>query len=429
MNMAVATLLMGNAQQLTSGKNLSPNKPVNSFQQIISQVMTTEGESQTELLSQLKELLNLDLQTLFKSLEQGVSEEIPEKLSQQLVERFNELIIEFDGDLNNLMKDTLTQITSDFSVVDSEEQTVQVIGAFILNSMTQSDQKVNPITKPDALVQGERVLSKIVQMIKSPTDSSNQLQNNKIPLDIKIPDGWSKKWNELLTKLNQPTTKTQSLEMSLVSNRLVDSIKQLVTTPKARFELNQLNWTDISTNKNRSLQSQPVSSIDQSQINGQLTKQEQFIIHMTRPEQSTTSTTNQKQIIEQLQKIIQSTRFTQVGAQKQLSIQLKPANLGDMMLKFTQIDGQMAVKISVTTQAAKEMLEGNLQQLRHMFSPNQVVVERQVDQTNTDYTQQFTDKDESQQDQDSQEHAQDQTDSNEEQLEKSFSDYLFEEEV
>jgi flagellar hook-length control protein FliK len=47
------------------------------------------------------------------------------------------------------------------------------------------------------------------------------------------------------------------------------------------------------------------------------------------------------------------------------------------MVQLTKVDGEMLVKITATTQAAKEALESNVRQLRHMFSPQQVVIEKQ----------------------------------------------------
>nr|WP_281349716.1 flagellar hook-length control protein FliK [Ornithinibacillus caprae] len=61
----------------------------------------------------------------------------------------------------------------------------------------------------------------------------------------------------------------------------------------------------------------------------------------------------------------------------QLSITLRPDNLGEMMVKLTQVNGEMTVKILVSSQAAKEMLESNINQLKTMFSPHQVQIERQ----------------------------------------------------
>src|SRR5699024_4075522 len=44
---------------------------------------------------------------------------------------------------------------------------------------------------------------------------------------------------------------------------------------------------------------------------------------------------------------------------------------------FIEMNGEMTVKITVSSQATKKMLEANIHQLKNMFSPHQVVIEKQ----------------------------------------------------
>ncbi|WP_404459252.1 flagellar hook-length control protein FliK [Oceanobacillus kapialis] len=112
-----------------------------------------------------------------------------------------------------------------------------------------------------------------------------------------------------------------------------------------------------------------------SGLNGPLSQIEQYVIHVS-PSQS--SKAPDKQLMDQFQQMIHSSKFaTKFNGATQLSISLRPENLGDMMVKLTQINGEMTVKILVSSQAAKDMMEGNLHQLRNMFSPHQVVIEKQ----------------------------------------------------
>src|SRR5690625_83745 len=82
------------------------------------------------------------------------------------------------------------------------------------------------------------------------------------------------------------------------------------------------------------------------------------------------------EIMTQFNNIIRKSNFLKTDNMNQLSITLRPDNLGSMTVRFTQVDGEMIVKIIVTTQAAKNMLESNIHQLKHMFSPHQVTIER-----------------------------------------------------
>ncbi|WP_100010956.1 flagellar hook-length control protein FliK [Lentibacillus sediminis] len=104
-------------------------------------------------------------------------------------------------------------------------------------------------------------------------------------------------------------------------------------------------------------------------------KLEQYVIHL---QQTQNAPAPDKQLIEQFQNAVKSSRFLAgQNGMNQLQVAFRPENLGEMMVRLTQINGEMTVKIIVSSQAAKEMLEGNLHQLRNMFSPQQVVIEKE----------------------------------------------------
>ncbi|MFA1820672.1 flagellar hook-length control protein FliK [Virgibacillus oceani] len=101
----------------------------------------------------------------------------------------------------------------------------------------------------------------------------------------------------------------------------------------------------------------------------------QYVVYVN---QGQSLQTQGQQLTDQFQTILKSSEFLAApNSGNQLILSLKPENLGEMMIRFTQVNGEMTVKILVTTQAAKEMLETNMHQLRNMFSPQQVVVEKQ----------------------------------------------------
>ena len=82
-------------------------------------------------------------------------------------------------------------------------------------------------------------------------------------------------------------------------------------------------------------------------------------------------------LLNKFQTIIRESQFqrTPLGG-TQLSITLQPGNLGNMTVQFVQVDGEIAVKIIVSSQAVRELIESNIHQLKHMFSPHQVLVEK-----------------------------------------------------
>ncbi|MFD2044105.1 flagellar hook-length control protein FliK [Ornithinibacillus salinisoli] len=106
-----------------------------------------------------------------------------------------------------------------------------------------------------------------------------------------------------------------------------------------------------------------------------ITKLEQFVIHVNQTQEAKPV---DKQLMDQVQKVMKSSKFlSMANGTNQLSLTLRPENLGDMMVKLTQVNGEMTVKIMVTSQATKEMLESNMNQLKNMFSPHQVSIEKQ----------------------------------------------------
>lgn len=114
---------------------------------------------------------------------------------------------------------------------------------------------------------------------------------------------------------------------------------------------------------------QPLSAMPMSKV-------EQFVIHLQ--QQQPNSQTVDQQLMDQFQKAMKTSKFfTGNSGTSQLHIALKPDNLGEMMIKLIQLNGEMTVKITVSAQATKDMLESNIHQLKHLFSPSQVVIEKQ----------------------------------------------------
>lgn len=106
-----------------------------------------------------------------------------------------------------------------------------------------------------------------------------------------------------------------------------------------------------------------------------ISRMEQYVVYLNEDQ---SARVQGQQLTAQFQSIMKSSNFMlSPNAGNQLMISLRPENLGEMMIRFTQVNGEMTVKILVTTQAAKEMLESNINQLRNMFSPQQVVIEKQ----------------------------------------------------
>lgn len=83
------------------------------------------------------------------------------------------------------------------------------------------------------------------------------------------------------------------------------------------------------------------------------------------------------EMVNKFMQIVQKSHFLMRNNQQMgLSITLRPEQLGNMHVRFQQVNGEMIVKIVVSSQMAKDMLDSHVHQLKHLFSPHQVVIER-----------------------------------------------------
>ncbi|SFF70503.1 flagellar hook-length control protein FliK [Halobacillus alkaliphilus] len=201
-----------------------------------------------------------------------------------------------------------------------------------------------------------------VLVIKDVIQSISQISNQ-------VPE---EKWTSMLSKLTEQGTEFENK----LFRGLWHTYQNRQTVPPGYQRLSPINgkemgkWisqyiekhTDHSGTSISSLQTMPISRVEQ---------------HVIQVHQNQSSSSVPNQFMKELERILQSSRwFTSKPGSMEMQLRLKPNNLGEMMVKFAQINGELTVKIIASSQAAKEMLESNMGQLRHMFSPQQVVVEK-----------------------------------------------------
>lgn len=196
------------------------------------------------------------------------------------------------------------------------------------------------------------------------------------------------KWVALANKYSTETNHSYTLPTESTSENKAQTMwKELLNTFQKRNELatNQHYQTNakvtskdigkwmqgilseqFTIEENRGIQSINLS-------NQPLSKIEQYVIYLN---QSGTNHSIDKQLIDQFQQVIGTSRFLSLNnGVNQLSIAIRPDNLGEMMVRFTEINGEMTLKIIVSSQATRQILESNIHQLKNMFSPHQVVIE------------------------------------------------------
>lgn len=121
--------------------------------------------------------------------------------------------------------------------------------------------------------------------------------------------------------------------------------------------------------------------------------------------------------------IQQQMSLQQRGPMQSLSMVLTPDHLGTLQVNFSQVNGEMLVRIIASSGYAKEMLESNLHQLKHVFSPHQVQIVRADDTVIEDALQQQEDEELEEHEE---HHDEQQDETKEEQITLDFSS-LFEE--
>lgn len=110
------------------------------------------------------------------------------------------------------------------------------------------------------------------------------------------------------------------------------------------------------------------------QLHQQMTPVEQYVMHVRTQEGSVNSN---EQMMQQFQQIVNQSAIGKNQFFKQLSITIQPEQLGEITIRFVQMEGELIAKITVTSHATKSALESNLHQLKNMFAPHQVMIEKQ----------------------------------------------------
>jgi len=291
----------------------------------------------------------------------------------------NKLVIE-ETDQDSISSEKLVEMLEhiQISLIDNEasledvEEQLEILLDWVnnnsINLLEQSTLFQNLKTQVEHILQKQdlsegnvaRLAFTIEQLLDSPLKKGGVLKylNPEISED-KITSKEKAIWQELVQNYQKrkelvSTYRTNAnVETSDISKWLSHSLTRQTTTIQ----------NNITQSSGIGLTSLPMSQI------------EQYVIHVN---QTQVSPSVDQQVIDQIEKIMQSNKFlTQPNGRMQLSMLIRPENLGEMRIQFTQMDGEMVVKIAVNSGATKDLLERNLHQLRNIFSPHQVVVERQ----------------------------------------------------
>lgn len=336
------------------------------FQALLSNEQATEGLLLETLLLNTEEELNDD--TPMDS-----AENIPEALQSYL---FN-MVRNTATAENELEANSETILDSEMEwMADDPDPSLNIEQLNILPNLIMEEPAVIESALAEVFSRMEALLSEVTE---------EQDIAKVAPKILKLLQQWSglREKADPLTATEQMVDSNEGEETKegKIARELIQTFqKREKLVIKQQYSTNaEVTGKDVSKWINKALNNQPQAD----RIIGQhamansslpMSKLEQYVIHIN---ESQTDQPN-KQLMEQFQKVMKSSSFlAKPNGVNQLSITLRPNHLGEMMVRLTQIDGEMVVKITVSSHAAKKMLESNIHQLRNMFSPQQVVVERQ----------------------------------------------------
>ncbi|WP_018932670.1 flagellar hook-length control protein FliK [Gracilibacillus lacisalsi] len=301
----------------------------------------------------------------------------------------------------------------------------------VQNNIVQKNQ-----SREDALTEKAKSLveqtEKMLQQIQNQTISSRDYKQI-----LQLLKQWSQMNNQSLHAAQNLLTEATNEKSNEIWSKLLANFQNRTSMQQHYGSTQKVTQQDVKRWIEGAMERiEPVMKQEQAQIvrNDTGTQQvqskvQQYVIHLSQT--NSDQQIVQKQLIDQFQQVMQKSNFMKLASgTNQLMLKLQPEHLGDITVKLTQINGEMTVKMIASTQGAKELLEGNLKQLRHMFSPQQVIIEKQENFSQVNQEELTDDNLNSQgEDQQEQTNDQEQEENNAEHQNLSFHDILMDAKV
>lgn len=397
--MASMMQLMTNDKAIfTSGDKAESNQ---SFLSFLGEYSTNLAE--TSLLSNSLEDqtdLNINIETLILQLTELLNEEEQVLIDGELMTKISQLqasLTEEDSELNELLSTLLEQLHNNQE--DSlQEKSVQLIESILLQLETQLSNRgqeveiiqTEPISSEYNVVEidDEMLLNEIQQL----TDRLHLVLGD---LDVENVKQTAVKLMPLLQQLSQLINGNNKEDvMKLLNEKLPkqvsDVLTRLVTSFQSRHNFARSGaytheaevttedvsrWlSDALSNQEVKLEQSLVTPVRTGTDHVPMSKVEQYVVHLN--ELSRVERV-QEQLVRQLETVMKQSKFLQTPNLTQLSLTLKPNHLGNVHVQLMEVNGEMTVKLIASSVAAKKLLESNIHQLKHMFAPHNVTIERE----------------------------------------------------
>src|SRR5690625_3152373 len=250
--------------------------------------------------------------------------------------------------------------------IDFQEEFVAVNNQVAQQLLTVIQKAENIIFQITNEQDAKQLAPKLIALLEQYTTLEKKYNNEKIKPDVQeaFKSETPKEhvvWRELLDTFKK--------RAQFITKQQYNSDAEVTSTEVAKWVRNAL--TDNASAE------KPIGNPSITSANVPMSRVEQYVIYLN-TSQTYSSQNADQQLMEQFQRVIKESRFSAPSnGASQLSLTLRPDNLGEMMVRLTHVNGEMTVKIIVSSEATKEMLQSNIHQLKNMFSPQQVIIEKQ----------------------------------------------------
>ncbi|TCJ05985.1 flagellar hook-length control protein FliK [Cytobacillus praedii] len=370
--------------QSSGGKAATGGKSSNGFSMVFANMMagSTQSSDSQQANEQANELTGEELAGLVQFLQ--IKDILDLDNGSDLL---GKTMLQSDNDVVSLIQEQLNM---------SGEELLQLLTK-LYNQLTSADENIpaeNLLSKAEGESSEENVNDVIISLLQA--ISSLQIQNVNLVPDKEFGQGMKavKLFDLIAAQQDSFGNETRLKDLIKSINDKLE-LKLNAQAPVAREEYLQKTFNNLvqeMNSKNSVLSGTEVSAENMTKV---LTKTDSVhpgflqFQQLSKPEQLTLMTNAQRpvsaeQLIEQFESILSRSKFMNTGGTQRLFIKLNPEHLGALRVELIQKDSMIIARILTSTSVAKDMMESQLNGLKHAFSSQNIQIER------VEISQQFT---------------------------------------
>lgn len=317
-------------------------------------------QSSTELLALLKDWTSLER----KGAEKDLTEMIGRELSHKELSIWKQLVSNYDK-RNQLSQNGQYQSNAQITKSDIANWLQQSLS----NYVEPTSGKIDASSMEKLEEVSSQLLRDLIKIIQS-----NEHGNRPVSIERFNSTVANASQQITLTKLEQQVLQTGSAEeVEELSEQLVKQISAIIQSSNVFTEKSEVTIVvqpDELGNATVNLQ-QVNNTISNGSQQVVMSEVQQHVIHTTSTERVEEVS---DRLVRQFTNVVSSGKF--LNGKSEITLMLRPDHLGNMTVKLEQVNGEMMVRILVSSLATKGVLEANIDQLKHVFLPHQVIIEK-----------------------------------------------------